>query len=140
MADILNQAMEYVLCVSPPRGLTCHIIKWVRWEKPPHGWVKLNTDGIVTGNPGLVGCGGLLRDEHDTWLARFTRSIGTTTSFVAKLWGLRDGFSLCCDLKITSLIVELDAKAVVDHFRNPNYENNIISPILDDCRQLMVQF
>ena len=40
----------------------------------------------------------------------------------------------CC------LIVELDAKAVVDNFLNPSYQNNVVSPILDDCRHLVLQF
>lgn len=59
---------------------------------------------------------------------------------MAELWGLRDGLSLCYNLNIPSLVVELDAKAIVDIFQNPNYENNIISPILDDSRQLMGLF
>ena len=62
---------------------------------------------------------------------------GATNSFMAELWGLRDGLILCCNLHLPSLVVELDAKAIVDAFLNSNYENNVISPILDDCRQLI---
>ena len=47
---------------------------------------------------------------------------------------------LCCSLNIPCLIVEIDAKVVVDGFQNSNYVNHIISPILDDCRQLMTRF
>ncbi|KAK7838940.1 hypothetical protein CFP56_018921 [Quercus suber] len=43
---------------------------------------------------------------------------------------------MCCNLNIAALIVELDARAVVDAFSNNHYVNNIISPILDDCRLL----
>ena len=78
--------------------------------------------------------------DHGNWLAGFAGRIGTTTSFVAELWGLRDGLSLCYNLNIPSIIVELDAKAIVDIFQNTSYENNIISPLLDDCRQLMGLF
>ena len=59
---------------------------------------------------------------------------------MAELWGLRDGLILCCNLNITSIIVELDAKAIVDIFQNLDYENNVVSPILDDCRQLICRF
>ena len=38
------------------------------------------------------------------------------------------------------LIIELDAKAVVDVFPNPSYQNNAISPILNDCRELLPRF
>lgn len=86
---------------------------------------------------GLAGCGGLVRDDQGGWLAGFSKRIGITNSFVAELWGLRDGLILCCNLNISSLIVELDAKAIVDVFHNLNYENNVVSLILDDCRQLV---
>ena len=59
---------------------------------------------------------------------------------MAELWGLRDSLILCCNLHLPSLIVELDAKAIVDAFLNLNYENNVMSPILDNCRQLVTQF
>ena len=34
----------------------------------------------------------------------------------------------------------MDAKAIVDVLWNAYYANNIISPILDDCRQLLTHF
>ena len=43
---------------------------------------------------------------------------------------------MCCNLNVTSLEVELDVKAIVDILNKPNYVNNIISPILNDCRLL----
>lgn len=55
------------------------------------GWVKLNTDGSFVGSMGVVGCGGVARNEHGDWLARFSRCIRLTNSYVAKLWGLTDG-------------------------------------------------
>ena len=92
------------------------------------------------GSSGLAGCGGLIKDENGAWLAGFSRNIGSTTSYAAKLWGIRDGLALCCNLNIHSIIVKLDAKSIVDVFGNPNCEGNIISPILDDCKQLMMKF
>ena len=47
---------------------------------------------------------------------------------------------LCSNLDISSLIVEIDAKAIVDALQNADYVNNGISPILDDCRLLMTRF
>ena len=34
----------------------------------------------------------------------------------------------------------MDVKAIVDVVGNPNYVNNIIFPILDNCRQLITRF
>ncbi|XP_050259191.1 uncharacterized protein LOC126704213 [Quercus robur] len=122
--------------ISPIRK----VIKRIRWERPPEGWAKLNTNGALCTHSGSVGCGGVVRDDRGEWMAGFSRRIGATNSFMAKFWGLRDGLILCCNLHIPSLIVELDAKAIVDALLNLNYENNVISPILDDCRQLVTQF
>ena len=49
----------------------------------------------------------------------FTKSIGLTSSFVAELWGLRDELMICCNLNISSLAVELDAKVIVDILNKP---------------------
>ena len=43
-------------------------------------------------------------------------------------------------MNIHCLVVEMDAKAFVDVLWNADYANNIISPILDDCRQLLTHF
>ena len=104
------------------------------------GWKKLNTDGSVLSSVGQAGCGGVVRDDHGNWIAGFTRHIGATDSFAAELCGLRDGLSLCLSLNVTCLVVELDAKAMVDVLRNYSYDNKIISPIMDDCRQLVLCF
>ena len=79
-------------------------------------------------------------DKNGKWLAGFSRRIGITTSFIAELWGLREGLILCCNLNISSLVAELDTKVVVDIFLNPNYHNTVVLPILDDCRQLVHWF
>ena len=47
---------------------------------------------------------------------------------------------LCCSLNIPYLIVEINAKVVVDVFQNSDHVNHIISLILDDCRHLMARF
>lgn len=97
-------------------------------------------DGASLGNSGITGCGGVVRDESGNWVAGFSRRIRFTNNFEAELWGLRDGLTLCSNLNISALIVEEDAKAIVDICHNAKYENNIVSPILDDCRQLMSKF
>ena len=109
----------------------------IRWEKPIQGWWKLNTDGSYCGNTSLANCGGVVRDDAGRWVIGFSRSIDMTNSFAIELWGLREGLLLCSNLNITSLEIELDAKSIVDALGNPSHVNNIISPLLDDCRLLI---
>ena len=138
--EIYNQATEYMYCITSPRNPVRKISKRIRWEKPPRRWKKLNTDGSIIGCMERAGCGGVVREEHGNWVAGFTRHVGTSNSFAAELWGLRDGLMLCCGLNIPYLIVEIDAKVVVDVFQNSDHVNHIISPILDDCTHLMTRF
>ena len=139
-SEIYNQALEFLYYVSSPRNPVQRVNKRIRWEKPPAGWKKLNTDGSSMSCMERAGCGGTIKDEHGSWVAGFTRHIGLTNSFVAELWELRDGLILCCNMNISCLIVEIDAKMVVDVLKNSNHINFIISPILEDCRLLASRF
>ena len=94
----------------------------------------------MSDSAGMAGCGGIVRDDGGHWVAGFTRRIRVTSSFEAELWGLKDGLMLCSNLNISSLMVEIDAKAIVDALGNTEYVNNIISLILDDCKLLVTQF
>ena len=51
----------------------------------------------------------------------------------------RGPFSLL-QFNIESLVVEVDAQAVVDVLKNNDYVNNVVSPLLDDCRKLIASF
>ena len=70
----------------------------------------------------------------------FIRKIGITTSFVAELWALRDGLSMCVDMQIPALEVELDAKVVADLMNNTtslNADYAVYAVIVANCRQLL---
>ena len=116
--DINRCALEYFYCVGKPLGMKRKIVKQVRWEKPCTDWLKLNTDGAYMGNTGLAGGGGLLRDKNGSWVGGFARKIGTTSSFTAELWALRDGLLLCRQRNAQAVAVEVDASAIVDAFNH----------------------
>ena len=106
--EIKNQAMEYHLCASSSID-----------------------------NPGLACCDGIFRDEHGHWIKGFARKIRITNSFIVELWGLRDGLLICSNCNFDCVEIEMYAKTIIDVLVNPNYVNNIVSSILDDCRQLI---
>ena len=58
---------------------------------------------------------------------------------LAKLWALRNMLKLVADEKISNLIVELDALAIVHLMRNSN-SNLSLEPLFIDCRLLLKKF
>ena len=138
--EIVNRAMEFTFYASTCAKTSSRIIIQVRWEKPPAGWFKLNTDGASGSGMDRLGCGGIIRDEHGCWITGFSRRIGAANSIIAELWGLRDGLQLCCCRNFGSIEVEIDAKAILDSLLNPNYVNYIVSPLLEDCKTLATRF
>ena len=61
VVEIVCQANEYLHCMASPRLEIRKITRYIRWERPEHGWKKLNTDGACMGHHGLAGYGGLVR-------------------------------------------------------------------------------
>jgi len=69
---------------------------------------------LLLGNPGKAGGGGLICNHHGEWVCGYSRAIGHTTSVAAELRALRDGINLCVELNLLSVLIELDAKLVVE--------------------------
>ena len=113
---------------------TTHRSIQVRWTKPRLSWHKLNLDGSSIGNPGRAGGGGLIRDDKGVWVKGYARNIGHTTSVAAELWALRDGLRLCSALKIPAVIIELDAKLIVDLLQKEEGHQNCIDAFVSDCK------
>ena len=99
--------------------------------------MKLNTDGLVKGSPGIAGCGGLLRDYHGNRISCFARAIGITLSLVARLWAIRDGLARCYHLSLQAVEVEVDASVAISLLFQDVHTNGEFSSLIDDCRNLM---
>ena len=138
--EILSKSSEFFHCTMSPRNAPRMTTKLIKWEKPASEWVKLNTVGSSLGNPGIAGCGGLVRDEDGKWVIGFARKIWKSSSFIAEIWALRDGLNVCLRKNLLLVEVELDAKAVVDILARPNNSSEANSPLVDDCRHLIAQF
>ena len=74
--------------------------KIIRWDRLTRAWFKLNTDDSSIGKPSNAGGGVILRSDTGAWIKAFSRNIGITTSLLTELWAIRDGLSMCLDLRI----------------------------------------
>ena len=110
----------------------------VGWEKPPWGWLKLNSDGLTINNPGKAGGDGLFRDHEGNWVKGYSKGIGHTNSFLAELWALRDDLNVAKEMGVSNLIIELDVLSIV-LLMNNEAENIMMEPLLSDCRILLKQ-
>ena len=85
----------------------------------------------------------MLRDSNGNWIRGFSHNLGITNSLAAELWGLKDGLLLACELKICKLIIEIDAKSVVDLLKSEslgNTDSNPYSALINDYRYLILSF
>ena len=76
----------------------------------------------------------MIRNASGEWVRGFARVRGTTTCAAAKLWALRDGIRLCIALKFSAVIIEPDAKLVVDMLHKEDRNQNELDAILGDCK------
>jgi len=87
------------------------------------------------GNPGRASGGGIIRNSHGEWVSGYARAIGYTTSVTAKLCAFQDGIKLCIDLCLPNVLIELDAKIVVDMLQKNEGILNSNDVILADCKE-----
>ncbi|KAL3529575.1 hypothetical protein ACH5RR_008897 [Cinchona calisaya] len=54
------------------------------WKKPNEGWVKINVDGFVIGNPGVMSWGGIIRDCPGNLISGLARHLDVGTLLEAR--------------------------------------------------------
>ncbi|KAL3502481.1 hypothetical protein ACH5RR_036930 [Cinchona calisaya] len=65
------------------------------WKKPNEGWVKINVNCSVIGNPGVMGYRGIIRDCLGNLVTGFAKHLGVGTSLEAEAHGLHVGLQIC---------------------------------------------
>ena len=65
----------------------------------------------------------------------YAQTIGHTTSVAAELWALRDGVNLCIDLNLTNVLIEMDAKIVVDLLLKGEEKIHGNDVLIVDCKE-----
>ena len=71
----------------------------------------------------------------------FVRSIGFITSIIVEFWALRDGLLQAVQIGVQNLLIEFDAKVVVELIQSIFPSNAFYSSLLADCsRSLLGRF
>ena len=56
---------------------------WMNWK---------HRNKVVFQNRPMAGSEGIIRNEVGGWIGGYSRNIGISTSFLAELWAIKDGF------------------------------------------------
>lgn len=110
------------------------MLKAVAWEALSIGLWKLNPDRSALGCPGRVGAASIIRDESGRWANGFTRFLGEDNNTIAKSWALRGWPHFSKGFRNQNLLVELDAKIIVNLFHVSVSMNHLLTFIILDCR------
>ncbi|WRX23016.1 Ribonuclease H domain - like 10 [Theobroma cacao] len=87
------------------------------WVKGNWRTLKLNTDGVAKGKPGLAGNEGVIRDHHGFIRETFSENIGIQDSNFVKFYAIREGISLFFSspwVTTHSLVVENDSANAIN--------------------------
>ena len=85
----------------------------VKWVRPSHRGLKLNTGGCSKGNLGESGGGGVLREASGRLVLAFSCNFGIASSMQAEARALLFGVRLCLQRGFDSFEVELDSLVLV---------------------------
>ncbi|KAK9136201.1 hypothetical protein Syun_015531 [Stephania yunnanensis] len=111
--------------------------RWVCWDFPNTGWVKLNVDGASKGNPGPASFGGVMRDERGCWLFGYMGHIGTASSTVAELWAIREGLKLAWQRGFRKILLESDSQTAIQFLTSEIGDSNPLAPLVNECLDLL---
>ncbi|KAL6210110.1 hypothetical protein ACLB2K_021048 [Fragaria x ananassa] len=96
-------------------------IQLVLWHPPLSPWIKLNTDGLAKGNPGLAACGGVFQDYQGHFIGGFTTLIGHHNAFFSELLAVIIGIELAFQLGWQHVWLECDSTSVVECFSKSSF-------------------
>ncbi|XVE63501.1 hypothetical protein DITRI_Ditri07aG0025300 [Diplodiscus trichospermus] len=139
---IENQVAQFAAAFAKRPNLVSDrgmVIKLIHWERPPEGWVSLNTDGCLKNDYKVAACGGLIRDHYGDWLKGFTANIGTCSVPEAELWGIIHGLRLAWSLGYRKVLLGVDSKLVVDQINDVKTRSMRHMNILSDIKDILAR-
>ncbi|GKV15304.1 hypothetical protein SLEP1_g26100 [Rubroshorea leprosula] len=133
-------ALETKLAFEAKATLTLKTPRWVNWTPPPQHFLKLNIDGSHDHSSGKTTTGGLLHDHCGCWHHGFVINVGIATSFLAKLWGCKEGVKLAVSLGVQQLILEMDSLLAIQLIQARKVSTGAASMLLSDIFFLLDSF
>jgi ribonuclease HI len=108
----------------------------VMWVKPDCDWAKVNVDAAIDKGSGRMGIGIILRDHDGNFLAaKSAMRMGLWDSAAAEALAAYLGVLFAQERGVQQLILEGDAKQIIDAIRAKDGNDSMIGHLIDDVRQ-----
>ncbi|GAV89068.1 RVT_3 domain-containing protein, partial [Cephalotus follicularis] len=107
----------------------------IKWQVPPLGTLKLNTDGSSINN--LCAGGRVAQNHIGEIIMAFSSSFGTGNSAEAEAKSMHLGLRLCTERGLSISSMELDSLFIVNCFNDLWDPPWAIEYILRDCKNLI---
>ena len=104
---MLDFNMLNFFCINTRTGKVLRPLR-VRWEFPSPGWVKINTDGVARGYPGLATCGGIFRGSMEEFIGAFSAFLEVQTTLVAEFYKVIHVMEEAQKMGLTNVWLECD--------------------------------
>ena len=111
-------------------GTPCRV-----WEAPPELWLKINTDGAIFVEQGLIGMSSVIRDSTgNIYAARSDSRMGLEDPLLVELRAVHIAISWAIELNLSNIIFESD-NAIVVRLLNKlgNQREDEVGVLVQDC-------
>ncbi|CAL1355372.1 unnamed protein product [Linum trigynum] len=109
-----NQAKEaFEVGRSIVQGDSASETRLICWQRPPPGWVCVNSDGSVVLAQGSSAAGGVIRDSDGRFVIAYAVNLGGGSVTSAELAGIAHGLQLAWDRGHRQVIVQTDSSTAL---------------------------
>lgn len=138
----LTVAKEWNINMAPSRtSMTAKKDReGICWSFPPNDWIKANFDGAAKGNPGVAGCGGVIRDSFGNFIGATTSPLGSQTNHLAEAAGAFHIINLAQSLNIKHLWLEGDSKNIIDYLKEKSPPSSTIKSWIEEAKLTLAKF
>ncbi|OIT30140.1 putative ribonuclease h protein, partial [Nicotiana attenuata] len=130
--NTIAKATEFQLLKGSSNN-TCTHQMMLKWEPPPRGCFKLNTDGVIKGKVGIGGIGGIFRNHNGDWILGYMENIPHTSILEAEFRALIKGLQLAEQNNLLPLHIDTDSAEIIGMLEG----NLIFDPLICECRLLI---
>ncbi|CAL1392250.1 unnamed protein product [Linum trigynum] len=106
------------------------------WDRPPPGWVALNTDGSVVLSSASAMAGGILRDSNDRFLRALSANLGDRSITHAELARIYHNLILAWEMGARKVRLQTDSMTAIAIIQT-NRDNHPHRTMAASIRQLL---